>query len=62
MSDSVSVLSDEHVAKLLGISRRNARQLWRHHDFPGRKIGRRCVVDEVAFRSWLQRGQGQTED
>lgn len=55
------LLTPHDVAKLLGISRNKAYELFRRSDFPVLKLGKLMKVTREALEQWLSRQTQVTE-
>lgn len=53
------VLTAEHVAEILGISKRHAYEIMERRDFPLIRVGRLKRVTRDAFFAWLDEVQRQ---
>lgn len=51
----IVTLTVQDVQKILKIGRNKAYEIFARADFPGVTIGKKFVVEEQAFKNWLQK-------
>lgn len=55
METNMVILTVQDVKELLKIGRNRAYEIFAREDFPAILLGRKYVVEEEAFKNWLQK-------